>query len=169
MLAALLPCSGTPLLQNLCFPLLWYFIGRPGQGASWKTSRGRLPQPSGRDCLHRGAMSMMVCRCLQASSPSCTLRRLHWKMSGTRLVPVLCGTGYFHDSECDVFPASVLQSGLAPETKEKKTVRVQNSPLFAMASTVYCSQFGAGYRLSSIIEIMKMGIEADSGCIMMRE
>ena len=81
------------------------------------------------------------------------------EMTGTRLVPVLAALAISMILNAMYFLPSVNAIWSRPETKEK-TVRVQNSPLFAMAMVLFIVvnlALGIGYR--PIIEIMKMGIE----------
>lgn len=81
------------------------------------------------------------------------------EMTGTRLVLVLAALAISMILNAMYFLPSVIAIWSRPETKEK-TVRVQNSPLFAMAMVLFIVvnlALGIGYR--PIIEIMKMGIE----------
>ena len=104
-----------------------------------------------------GAMSMIGVPLFAGFISKLYFAEAALEMTGTRLVPVLAAISMILNAM--YFLPSVIAIWSRPETKEK-TVRVQNSPLFAMAMVLFIVvnlALGIGYR--PIIEIMKMGIE----------
>ena len=106
-----------------------------------------------------GAMSMIGVPLFAGFISKLYFAEAALEMTGTRLVPVLAALAISMILNAMYFLPSVIAIWSRPETKEK-TVRVQNSPLFAMAMVLFIVvnlALGIGYR--PIIEIMKMGIE----------
>ena len=106
-----------------------------------------------------GAMSMIGVPLFAGFISKLYFAEAALEMTGTRLVLVLAALAISMILNAMYFLPSVIAIWSRPETKEK-TVRVQNSPLFAMAMVLFIVvnlALGIGYR--PIIEIMKMGIE----------
>ena len=106
-----------------------------------------------------GAMSMIGVPLFAGFISKLYFAEAALEMTGTRLVSVLAALAISMILNAMYFLPSVIAIWSRPETKEK-TVRVQNSPLFAMAMVLFIVvnlALGIGYR--PIIEIMKMGIE----------
>ena len=106
-----------------------------------------------------GAMSMIGVPLFAGFISKLYFAEAALEMTGTRLVLVLAALAISMILNAMYFLPSVIAIWSRPETKEK-TVRAQNSPLFAMAMVLFIVvnlALGIGYR--PIIEIMKMGIE----------
>lgn len=160
MLAACFHVLAHAVTKSMLFLCCGTFIEEAGgKEQLGKPQGGGLPQPSGRDCLHRWGYVHDWCAAVCRLHLQAVLCGAALEMTGTRLVPVLAALAISMILNAMYFLPSVIAIWSRPETKEK-TVRVQNSPLFAMAMVLFIVvnlALGIGYR--PIIEIMKMGIE----------
>ena len=116
-----------------------------------------------------GAMSMIGVPLFAGFISKLYFAEAALEMTGTRLVLVLAALAISMILNAMYFLPSIIAIWSRPETKEKNSQSAELSAVCNGNGTVYCSQFGAGYRLSSHYRNHENGYRADSGCIMMRE
>ena len=160
MLAACFHVLAPAVTKSMLFLCCGTFIEEAGGKEQLENLKGAAYRnPLAGIAFIVGAMSMIGVPLFAGFISKLYFAEAALEMTGTRLVPVLAALAISMILNAMYFLPSVIAIWSRPETKEK-TVRVQNSPLFAMAMVLFIVVnlvLGIGYR--PIIEIMKMGIE----------